>query len=161
MVDVGMVVHGIDIPAGERAYRTRDEISIPVEMEVLGIFPHMHLIGRDFKLTAHPPVGEPFSLIWINDWDFNWQSQYQCDPPARLPAGTKVVLEGIHDNSAENFRNPFNPPQRITAGEQTTNEMSAALIQLVPVNESDLPKMNEVNKKRIVSGITAQKKNDQ
>jgi hypothetical protein len=39
--------------------------------------------------------------------------------------------------------------------------MSAALIQLVPVNESDLPKMNEVNKKRIVSGITAQKKNDQ
>jgi hypothetical protein len=161
MVDVGMVVHGIDIPAGERDYRTRDEISIPVEMEVLGIFPHMHLIGRDFKLTAHPPVGEAFSLIWINDWDFNWQSQYQCDPPARLPAGTKVVLEGIHDNSAENFRNPFNPPQRITAGEQTTNEMSAALIQLVPVNEADLPKMNEVNKKRIVSGITAQPANDE
>ncbi len=33
--------------------------------------------------------------------------------------------------------------------------MSAALIQLVPVNESDLPKMVvEANKRRIVSGIT-------
>jgi len=155
MLDVMMLDRNIDIPPGEANYKTRDEFTVPVEMEVLALFPHMHLLGRDFRITAVPPTGEPFSLIWINDWDFNWQSLYQCDPPVRLPAGTKVVLEGIHDNSAGNVRNPHNPPQRVTFGEQTANEMTAALIQLVPVHESDLPKMAEANKRRVISGITA------
>ncbi len=158
MVDLMMLDRKIDIPPGEAAFRTRDELDIPVEMEVLALFPHMHMIGRDFRITAIPPTGSPFDLIWINDWDFNWQSLYQCDPPVKLPAGTKIVLEGTHDNSAANFRNPNNPPQRITFGEQTSNEMTAALIQLVPVHESDLAKMTEANKRRIVSGITAKKK---
>jgi hypothetical protein len=156
MADVGMIAKGIDIPAGERNYPTRDEFTVPVEMEVLGIFPHMHMIGRDIKLVAHPPEGAAFNLLWIDDWDFNWQSLYQCDPPVKLPAGTKVMLEGVHDNSADNFRNPNHPPKRVTAGEQTTDEMSAALLQLVPVRESDLAKMLEANKRRVVSGITAQ-----
>jgi hypothetical protein len=155
MVDIMMIDRKIDIPPGEAAFRTRDEFSVPVETEVLALFPHMHMIGRDFRLTAVPPAGEPFDLIWINDWDFNWQSLYQCDPPVRLAAGTKVVLEGVHDNSAANFRNPNNPPQRVTFGEQTSNEMTAALLQLVPVHETDLSKLTEANKRRVVSGITA------
>jgi hypothetical protein len=155
MVDIMMLDRKIDIPPGEVAYKTRDEFSVPVEMEVLAIFPHMHMIGRDFRMTAVPPTGPSFPLIWINDWDFNWQSLYQCEPAVRLPAGTKVVLEGVHDNSAANIRNPNNPPQRITFGEQTSNEMTAALVQLVPVHEADLPSMREANQKRIVSGITA------
>lgn len=159
LVDVGMIARDIDIPAGEPSYRTRDEFSVPVEMEVLGVFPHMHMIGRDIKLVAQPPTGEAFNILWIDDWDFNWQSQYQCDPPVRLPAGTKVVLEGIHDNSADNFRNPNHPPKRVRAGEQTTDEMSAALLQLVPVHEADRDKMIEANKRRVVSGITATRSN--
>jgi hypothetical protein len=157
MVDVVLIDRKIDIPPGERAFRTRDEFTVPVEMKVFSIFPHMHLIGRDIKLTAHPPAGEPFSLIWISDWDFNWQSFYQCAEPVLLPAGTKVVLEGIHDNSEDNPRNPHRPPKRVTGGEQTTDEMSAALVQLVPVRESDLAQMAATNKRRIVGGITAGK----
>jgi mono/diheme cytochrome c family protein len=155
MVDVVMIDRGIDIPPGEREFRTRDEFTVPVEMNAFSVFPHMHLIGRDFKLTAHPPAGEPFRLIWIDDWDFNWQSFYQYAEPVKLPAGTKVVLEGIHDNSADNPRNPNQPPQRVVGGEQTTNEMSAALIQLVPANESELPQMIAANKRKIIGGITA------
>jgi hypothetical protein len=155
MVDIMMLDNKIDIPPGESAYRTRDEFIVPAEMELLALFPHMHLIGRDFRITAVPPSGDAFSLIWINDWDFNWQSLYQCDPPVRIPAGSKIVLEAVHDNSAANIRNPNNPPQRVTFGEQTSNEMTAALIQFVPVQEPDLAKMIESNKRRIVSSITA------
>lgn len=158
MVDIMLLDKNIDIPPGEAKFRTRDEFSVPVEMEVLALFPHMHMLGRDFRITAVPPTGEPFSLIWINDWDFNWQSLYQCEPAVRLPAGTKVILEGVHDNSAANIRNPNNPPLRVTFGEQTANEMTAALVQLVPVHESDLAKMTEANKRRIISGITAKVK---
>ena len=62
-------------------------------MEAVGIFPHMHLIGREFKLAAYPPQGEPSSLPWIDDWDFNWQVYYQYVAPRKLVAGTRIVLE--------------------------------------------------------------------
>lgn len=155
MVDVMMLDRNIDIPPGEAVFRTRDEFSVPVDTEVLALFPHMHMLGRDFKITAYPPAGEAFPLIWINDWDFNWQSLYQCDPAVRLPAGTKVVLEGLHDNSAANPRNPNHPPARVTFGEQTSNEMTAALIQLVPASEGEVAKLIDANKGRVISVIRA------
>ncbi|MBI3465981.1 MAG: ascorbate-dependent monooxygenase, partial [Planctomycetes bacterium] len=157
MMDLALIDRKIDIPAGEPAFKSRDEVTLPVVMHVFGVFPHMHLIGREMKITAHPPQGEPFALLWISDWDFNWQSFYQCTSPVELPAGTRIVMEAVHDNSADNFRNPFNPPQRITWGEQTTNEMSAAVLQLVPADESDLPKFAAAHRHRIVGGFSAEK----
>ena len=64
-------------------------------------------------------------------------------------------METVHDNSAENFRNRSNPPQRVTWGEETTNEMSAAILQMVLVQDSDLKKLRETQGKRIVGGIAA------
>ncbi|HUQ69990.1 MAG TPA: hypothetical protein VM165_10730, partial [Planctomycetaceae bacterium] len=116
MLDLLMIDKNINIPPGEPAYRTRDEFTLPIDVEVLGIFPHMHLIGRDIKVTAHPPEGDPFSLLWIDDWDFNWQNFYQYAAPIKLSAGTRIVLEAVHDNSADNVRNPSTPPARVTWG---------------------------------------------
>jgi len=138
MLDLLMIDKNINIPPGEPAYRTRDEFTLPIDVEVLGIFPHMHLIGRDIKVTAHPPEGDPFSLLWIDDWDFNWQNFYQYAAPIKLTAGTRIVLDAVHDNSADNFRNPSTPPARVTWGEETTNEMTVAFLQTVPVNEGDV-----------------------
>ena len=42
-------------------------------------------------------------------------------------------MEFTYDNSTANVRNPFNPPQRITRGEQTTNEMAITFLNVVPV----------------------------
>ena len=77
----------IDIPPGEPSYRTRAELTLPIDVEAVGVFPHMHLIGREFKLTAYPPQGEPFSLLWIDDWDFNWQVYYQYTAPSEAGRG--------------------------------------------------------------------------
>jgi hypothetical protein len=155
MVDMLLVNTKIDIPAGEQAYHARDEFTLPVEMEALGVFPHMHLIGREIKITAQPPGHkEPFSLLWINDWDFNWQGFYQYESPVKLPAGTQVAMETIHDNSADNIRNPNNPPKRMRWGEQTTDEMSVAILQLVPAHENERDKLH-THRKRVLSEIVA------
>jgi hypothetical protein len=141
MVDLLLIDMKLDIPPGEREYRTRADHVVPVDVEVVGMFPHMHMIGRDIKLTAYPPKGEPISLLWIDDWDFNWQTYYQCATPVKLAAGTRVVMEAIHDNSADNIRNPNQPPRRITWGEQTEDEMSLAFMQVMPVHEEDFDKL--------------------
>lgn len=157
MTDLLLIDKKIDIPPGDAAFRTRDEFTLPIEMNVFGIFPHMHLIGREIKITAFPPEGESFSLLWIKDWDFSWQSFYQCEAPVKLVAGTKLVLEGVHDNSAENPRNPSNPPRRVTWGEQTSNEMSLATLQLVPASETELTQLGDAHRRRFFGGISASK----
>jgi hypothetical protein len=155
MVDLLLIDTKIDIPPGERAYSSRDEFTLPLDVEVLGAFPHMHLIGRDIKITAQlPGQKEPTSLLWINDWDFNWQGFYQYETPVKLPAGTHVIMETIHDNSAENVRNPNNPPKRMRWGEQTTDEMSLAILQVVPVDEDDR-KTLAAHRRRVLSEVAA------
>jgi mono/diheme cytochrome c family protein len=141
MVDLLLLDMKIDIPAGERSYRTRAELTLPIDVETVGLFPHMHMIGRDFKVTAHPPQGEPFPLLWINDWDFNWQVYYQYNAPMKLTAGTRIVMEGVHDNSSDNAHNPSKPPKRVTWGEQTTDEMSVVFLQVMPVREEEFDKL--------------------
>jgi hypothetical protein len=155
MVDLLLIDTKIDIPAGEQAYTSRDEFTLPLDMEALGVFPHMHLIGRDIKIIALlPGQKDPMPLLWINDWDFNWQGFYQYETPVKLPAGTLIKLETVHDNSAENIRNPNTPPKRMRWGEQTTDEMSLAILQLVPVHEEDRDKLT-AHRRRVLSEVRA------
>jgi hypothetical protein len=141
MADILLIDTDIDIAPGEKQFKTRAEVTLPIAVEAMGLFPHMHLIGRKMHLIAHPPQGEPIPLLQIDDWDFNWQTYYQYKDSIKLPAGTRVVLEAVHDNSADNPANPSNPPQRVTWGEQTTNEMSLAFFQIVPMNEPDFDQL--------------------
>jgi mono/diheme cytochrome c family protein len=154
MLDVVLIQKKIDMPPGEKAYRTRDELVLPADFSAVGVFPHMHLLGKEVKITATAPDGTVTPLIWINDWDFNWQGLYQYAAPITLKSGTRLVLECVHDNSADNPRNPSNPPKRVTWGEQTTDEMSVAILQLVPHKESDLAALASL-RGRIVGAIVA------
>ena len=118
----------VDIPPGEKAYRLTKSLEVPADVEVIGHFPHMHLLGREVKASAQLPDGTAEPLIWIRDWDFSWQSYYQFATPVRLPKGSRIDVEWVFDNSADNPRNPSQPPIRVTFGEQTTNEMAALLL---------------------------------
>lgn len=122
----------IDIAAGESHHRIAAESTLPTDIHLYGIAPHMHLIGREMKVTATLPDGEIKPLIWIKDWDFNWQDQYLYAEPIALPKGTRFDMYAIYDNSDENPFNPNSPPQRVLAGEQTTDEMCLCFLQVVP-----------------------------
>jgi hypothetical protein len=126
----------IDIPAGEKAYHTRETKTLDRDVDLYGVFPHMHLIGKEIKLTAVLPDGTTKSLLWIDNWDFNWQNYYEYATPVLLPKGTQMVMEATHDNSADNPANPNQPPKRVTHGEQTTNEMALVFINTLPRHSS-------------------------
>lgn len=144
MLDVSLIDMKIDIPPGEKAFRTQASCVLPIDMDALSVFPHMHLIGKEIKVTATLPDGTARPLLWINDWDFNWQDFYQYATPVRLPQGTKVTLDCVHDNSADNPANPRQPPTRVRWGEQSFDEMSIAFLNLVPVRESDLSRLKSI-----------------
>jgi hypothetical protein len=118
------------IPAGAPRHEVKGETTIRQDSHLLAVFPHMHLIGRDFAMTAVRPDGSRQTLIRIDDWDFNWQNPYEFATPVALPKGTKVELLAHFDNSAENIRNPSKPPIEVSWGEETTDEMCIGFLQL-------------------------------
>jgi hypothetical protein len=128
----------IDIPPGVKDYKWSDAFTIPVAVEVPAITPHAHYLCKDMEVWATLPNGEKKWLIWIKDWDFDWQGQYRYKKPVELPAGTKVEMVYTYDNSADNLRNPNSPPKRVRRGEQTTDEMGITFISLMPKNPADI-----------------------
>ena len=114
----------IDIPPGEAHYNRVAMLGpLPADVTLMGVGPHMHLVGKKMKVIATLPDHTIVPLINITDWDFRWQDQYRFAEPIKLPKGTLVSLEAEYDNSTNNPDNPSNPPKRVRRGEQTTDEM--------------------------------------
>ena len=118
----------IDIAPGDSHYVTKSSLVMPTDVQLFGIAPHAHYLGKEMKIDAYLPDGSKQPLIWIKDWDFNWQGAYQYKKPLSLPKGTRVEFEYSYDNSENNPRNPTHPPTRVRWGEQTTDEMAVAFL---------------------------------
>jgi hypothetical protein len=128
---------GLNIPPGDSSYTIRDSTTLPADMRVLGVNAHAHYLGKEMKATATLPDGSTRPLLWIKDWDFNWQEQYTYKQPFTLPKGTRVDVAISYDNSAANPRNPSNPPQRVMWGEQSLDEMGGIGLMAVAVHKED------------------------
>lgn len=111
------------IPAGADNHRVEGGITINQDCTIHSVMPHMHMIGKQIELTLVPPDGKPQTLIAIKDWDYNWQETYFFKAPIAVKAGTRIKMEAIYDNSANNPNNPNQPPKAVFAGRETTNEM--------------------------------------
>jgi tetratricopeptide (TPR) repeat protein len=122
----------IDIPPGERQFLVTDHYDLPVDVEVLGVYPHAHYLGKEIQGFATLPDGTKKWLIWIRDWDFAWQAVYRFARPVALPRGSRVEMRISYDNSADNVRNPSDPPRRVVAGNRSTDEMGHLWIQVLP-----------------------------
>jgi peroxiredoxin len=111
------------IPPGAERHKLTGTTWATGDCQLFAITPHMHLLGKEIKATLTPPEGKTVTLIHIKQWDYNWQETYFFKEPVKVPAGSKLEVEAYFDNSAKNPLNPNNPPQWVTFGEQTTNEM--------------------------------------
>jgi hypothetical protein len=111
------------IPPGNPHFVVKGTSYVNQDMVLYDIMPHMHMVGKAIKVTMTPPDGKPVLIFDIKDWDYNWQETYYFKNPLPLKAGTRLEIEAVYDNSANNPNNPFNPPKAVTLGEQTFNEM--------------------------------------
>ncbi|MEM1215887.1 MAG: T9SS type A sorting domain-containing protein [Bacteroidota bacterium] len=96
---------------------------VPIDISLVNIAPHMHLLGKAWEIWMEKPDGEIVNLIKINDWDFNWQGTYNFDRYQVAPAGTVIHAKATYDNTTSNPNNPSSPPQTTSWGEGTEDEM--------------------------------------
>lgn len=101
----------------------QEKYKVPLNISVLEVGPHMHLIGKSIKSYGVTPLGDTLKFIDIPNWDFHWQGGYMFKKIMKVPVNTWLWAEALYDNTTANIHNPSNPPQLVTAGEATTNEM--------------------------------------
>lgn len=124
----------LDIPAGQKDFLVGDEFTLPIDVELMAIYPHAHYLGKDMQAHATLPDGTTETLIHIPHWNLNWQAVYRYAEPVRLPKGTKVSLRYVYDNSEENPLNPNHPPARVVGGNRSSDEMCHLWLQVLPVD---------------------------
>jgi Tfp pilus assembly protein PilF len=122
----------LDIPPGETNFLVSDDFTLPVDVDLLAIYPHAHYLGKDLQGIATLPDGTKQNLIHIARWDLNWQAVYRYASPMPLPKGTTISMRFTYDNSADNIRNPNHPPQRVVAGNRASDEMAHLWLQVLP-----------------------------
>ena len=120
------------IPAGSKDFVVHDELTLPVDVQLLAIYPHAHYLGKLVEAWATLPNGTRRWLIRIANWDINWQAVYDYEKPLDLPKGTKVSMRISYDNTAANPRNINHPPKLVLAGNRSEDEMGHVWLQLLP-----------------------------
>ena len=133
----------IDIPAGAAAHIVEDAYQLPVDVDVLAIYPHAHFLGKELSCVATLPDGTTRWLIQIEDWDFNWQDEYRFVEPVRLPSGSTLAMRYVYDNSEDNPRNLSRPVRRVRFGPKATDEMAELTLQVLPVDAADLTALTQ------------------
>jgi len=142
-VTVKMSAKMIDIPAGQPDYVVTDTYELPVAVDLMGVYPHAHYLGKEMRVTAALPDGAVKSLLYIKAWSFHWQQDYRYAAPIPLPAGTKLTMRYTYDNSDDNLENPHHPPVRVQIGPKSTDEMAELGLQLLPKSRADAARLVE------------------
>lgn len=96
---------------------------VSYNVSLISVAPHMHLIGENICSYAIDPMGDTIPLISIPDWSFHWQGFYNYQQPVHVPYGSTLHAYATYDNTAANPENPNSPPQNVSVGEATDDEM--------------------------------------
>ena len=131
MLDGPLVIPADEIVTFHQEYTLTEALSL------ISICPHMHLLGKSYKVWAVTPANDTIRLIDVPNWDIHWQKYYMFREIQVLTAGTTIYSEGVYDNTLANHDNPFNPPQPAQAGTTTLDEMFLCYFIYAPYASGD------------------------
>jgi tetratricopeptide (TPR) repeat protein len=129
--------NALDIPAGARDFVVSDDFKLPMDADILAVYPHTHDLGQLLEAWATLPDGSKKWLVRIPDWNSNWQAVYYYREPVTLPKDAVIHMRYHYDNSAGNVRNRSHPPRRVRAGNQASDEMAHLWLQILPRGAGD------------------------
>jgi hypothetical protein len=117
------------IPPGAADHKVEARVTLPRDLKITGLFPHMHVRGKAFEYRANLPDGRSEILLRVPNYDFNWQLYYYLARPMLLPKGTEFVCTAWFDNSSGKPGNP-DPTAEVLWGPQSWEEMLAGFFDI-------------------------------
>jgi hypothetical protein len=130
-----------EIPAGAESYPVNASLAVLplLDGKIISIYPHMHLLGRQINVEVTDAQKDTRPLIYIDNWEFQWQGPYTYVEPVTVKSGSTIKLTCTYNNSDSNPNNPNNPIVPIGWGERTTDEMCLAFLGVTLDYEKYLP----------------------
>ena len=119
-----------EIPPHASGHELRGVYVADQDISIVSFFPHMHLRGKDMKMTATYPDGRRQVLLNVPAYDFNWQLFYYPTTRLPIPRGTRIDVVAHYDNSAANRANP-DPGRAVTFGETSADEMMFGTFEFI------------------------------
>jgi hypothetical protein len=116
------------------------DFTIPFDISILTVNPHMHLLGKSFLAYAVTVQHDTIPLIRINKWDFRWQYFYTFKSMLKIPKSATIHAEGVYDNTRHNPNNPFSPPKLVAERDgsmRTSDEMFQFIVTYLPYVNGD------------------------
>ena len=127
-----------EIPPGDSNYTSKVSYTFERDSKIVSFLPHAHLRGKAAKFVAYYPDGAQETLLDVPKYDFNWQTTYRYRSEKVMPAGSRVELTMVWDNSAENPNNP-DPTETVVFGQPTTAEMMFGFMAFTDAEEGYSP----------------------
>ena len=123
--------HDLLIPPGAPAASFEVDHVFREPVLLRSLTPHMHLRGRSMLVELfRPDEAGPERMIEIPEWDSDWQFSYVFRDKPMLPAGSRLHVVGVFDNSAANLDNP-DPEQTVRDGPQIWDEMLILAVEWI------------------------------
>jgi hypothetical protein len=108
-------------------------VGVP-ELELHGVFPHMHLLGKTERFTVNDTGGDPADATCLMDvpsWNFHWQQLFFYEKSIILSSKQTVKFECHYDTRGQT--------KTITYGEGTQDEMCIVFSYLTLPQGGKLP----------------------
>jgi hypothetical protein len=127
----------LNIPANQVKTFNEHSGTFSENLSLLSVAPHMHLIGKSFKVFMVTNPGDTTNLIYIPDWNFHWQEDYTFQQLIKFPQGAQIYAQAVYDNTTNNPWNPSNPPITVSVGESTLDEMMVCFFAFLDYQSGD------------------------
>src|SRR5262249_29508152 len=111
-----------EIPPGDANFEVESWYRMRRDGYIVGLMPHMHLRGKDFRCEVVHADGKKETLLSVPRFNFGWQSIYRPADAVSVPEGARIHCVAHFDNSRDNPNNP-DPTVPVRWGDQTWEEM--------------------------------------
>ena len=128
------------IPPGAENHEATACYNVSRDIQFVNYFPHMHVRGKDMKYEVIYPDGRRETMLWVEKYNFNWQTLYMLKNPLTIPKGSRFVVTAHFNNSAKNKYNP-DPTKPVRFGEPTYDEMLVGYADIIRVIHKIDPKL--------------------
>lgn len=117
------------IPPGDPNFRVDASYTMPEDVTLLGLHPHMHMRGKSAEYRVVYADGRTETLLKVPRFSWHWQLWYDFAEPLKLPKGTKLECTEHFDNSKNNPENP-DPAKTVIWGQQSFDEMMVCMFNV-------------------------------
>lgn len=117
------------IPPGDPNHRVDASYTVPEDVTLLGLHPHMHMRGKSAEYRVTFADGRSETLLSVPKYNWHWQLWYDLSEPMKLPKGTKLQCTEHFDNSKNNPENP-DPTKTVIWGQQSEDEMMVCMFNV-------------------------------